>query len=229
MAVYFEPDYSRSIQTVTHIQFYVESMNSGPIVLCGWLDINGVPGENLAGFPISIPNSQIVPGWNTYSVPVEIRPVFSTGNFFFGINEFSNLPAVGLDEDSMGNSFSNVNGWNSLTAGNLMIRTITDTDPMNTGNNLISNSIEISNYPNPFNPCTTINLDLPKPEKVKLDVFNLKGQLVKSLIDEKLPAGNTQVQWNGMNEADQPVASGVYFYKLKTINQNRINKMLLLK
>lgn len=230
MAVLFEPDYARIEQTITHIQFYVEALNSGPVALCGWQDNTGIPGNILEGFPISIPNSQIVQGWNTIVLPLDVRPQFNSGNFFFGINEFSNLPAIGFDEDSAGSSFSNLNGWNSLPDGNIMIRAIIDSDPVSAEDPIIQNqNISISNYPNPFNPTTTIQLNLAVSEKVKLDIYNLKGQHVKTLLDEIVPAGTTLLEWNGTNELNEPVASGMYFYKLKTNKQNKINKMLLLK
>jgi Secretion system C-terminal sorting domain len=230
MAVLFEPDYTRTDQTVTHIQFYIEALNSGPVAICAWYEVDGIPQNILSGFPISIPNSQIVSGWNTIELPLDVRPQFSTGNFFFGINEFSNLPSIGFDEDSIGNSFSNVNGWEALSNGNIMIRVIVDSDPTGAENPIQTNqNISMSNYPNPFNPTTIIQLNLQTSEQVRLDIYNLKGQHIKTLLDETVPAGTKQVEWNGTDTMNKPVSSGMYFYKVKTNKQNKINKMLLLK
>jgi hypothetical protein len=86
------------------------------------------------------------------------------------------------------------------------------------------------NYPNPFNPTTTISFSVAQTLSfVILDIYNIKGQLVKILIDEKLPAGNHQVTWNGKDDNGKHVASGIYFYKMKTVNFEKTKKMLLLK
>ena len=86
------------------------------------------------------------------------------------------------------------------------------------------------NYPNPFNPETTILFTTENTEKnTELIIYNLKGQTVKTLINEKLPAGNHQVIWNGKDNNGKQVASGIYFYKMKSGNYNNTKKMLLLK
>ena len=85
------------------------------------------------------------------------------------------------------------------------------------------------NYPNPFNPQTTIAYSLKERGRVKIDVYNVNGELVKTLLDENRDAGADKVTWNGTNNANQPVSSGVYFYKLVTNNFSQTKKMVLLK
>ncbi len=86
------------------------------------------------------------------------------------------------------------------------------------------------NYPNPFNPETTISFSITQnSDFVTLEVFNLKGQKVKTLINEKLPAGNHQVIWDGKNENNKSVSSGIYFYKMNSNNYTSIKKMILMK
>jgi hypothetical protein len=86
------------------------------------------------------------------------------------------------------------------------------------------------NYPNPFNPQTTIAFALKDRARVKIDVYNVSGELVKTLLDETRDAGAySNVTWNGTNNANQPVSSGVYFYKLVTNNFSQTKKMVLLK
>jgi hypothetical protein len=86
------------------------------------------------------------------------------------------------------------------------------------------------NYPNPFNPQTTIAFSIKDRARVKIDVYNVAGQLVKTLLDETRGAGSyTDVRWDGTNGANQPVSSGVYFYKLVTNNFSQTKKMVLLK
>ncbi|MCK4652818.1 MAG: T9SS type A sorting domain-containing protein [Candidatus Cloacimonetes bacterium] len=85
------------------------------------------------------------------------------------------------------------------------------------------------NYPNPFNPETTISYQLPENSKVELIVYNLKGQKVKTLINELLSAGEHSVIWDGRDSNGNRVGSGIYFYKMKTDNHEETKKMILMK
>jgi len=85
------------------------------------------------------------------------------------------------------------------------------------------------NYPNPFNPSTTIEFNMADNGHVKVDVFNLLGQHVKTLLDGQAEAGFNQVQWDGTNNTGESVASGVYFYRLSADNYTETKKMTLLK
>ena len=89
--------------------------------------------------------------------------------------------------------------------------------------------IYFTNYPNPFNPSTTISYQLPEESKVELTIYNIKGQKVKTLISDQLPAGKHSVVWDGVDESGKAVASGVYFYKMKVGNYDSTKKMILLK
>ncbi len=89
--------------------------------------------------------------------------------------------------------------------------------------------VPLANYPNPFNPETTINFSIHKPEEVELKIYNIKGQLVKTLIDEKIEPGVHKVIWKGRNNNNKQVASGVYFIKLKASTNTDIRKTILLK
>jgi len=84
------------------------------------------------------------------------------------------------------------------------------------------------NTPNPFNPTTEISFDLPKSSHVKLDVLNILGQRVLTLIDKTLPAGKHTVTFDTKRDASE-LATGVYFYKLDTEDYTQSRKMLLLK
>ncbi|MCC7431558.1 SBBP repeat-containing protein [bacterium] len=85
------------------------------------------------------------------------------------------------------------------------------------------------NFPNPFNPNTTIFYTLVKANNVKLEVFNTKGKLVQTLVSEKQNEGSHSSNWNGKDENGNAVSSGVYFYKLTAGNYTQTNKMILLK
>ena len=84
-------------------------------------------------------------------------------------------------------------------------------------------------YPNPFNPETTIRFSLPWSVDVKVDVFNDQGQLVRTLVDETLNAGQFEVTWDGKNDAGHQVASGVYIYKINAPNLSLSKKVTFLK
>jgi hypothetical protein len=85
------------------------------------------------------------------------------------------------------------------------------------------------NYPNPFNPTTAISFELPRSTAVRLEVFNLLGQTVATLLDETLTAGQHQTEWNGRDCHGSEAASGVYFYRLTTGEQNLVRKMVLVR
>lgn len=85
------------------------------------------------------------------------------------------------------------------------------------------------NYPNPFNLETVISYKLPKDADVKLVVYNILGQNVKTLVDEYQDAGVYSVSWDGFSEGGTEVASGVYFYKITVGDISEIKKMVLLK
>jgi hypothetical protein len=87
-----------------------------------------------------------------------------------------------------------------------------------------------NNYPNPFNPTTTIRYSIKERAHVSLKVYNVAGQLVRTLVDEvQAPDAIQPVTWDGSNDAGQTVSSGVYFYKLVTKNFSQTKKMVLLK
>lgn len=85
------------------------------------------------------------------------------------------------------------------------------------------------NFPNPFNPTTSIRFDLKDEGTVNISVYNLLGQRVKTLVNTDLTAGYHEVIWNGTNEQGAPVGAGVYIYSLSSEYFNQTRKMILLK
>jgi hypothetical protein len=86
-----------------------------------------------------------------------------------------------------------------------------------------------NNYPNPFNPVTTIRYDLPLGTDVHLVVFDILGREVKTLVNEKQEAGFKSVKWNGRNDMGQTVSAGMYFYRIHAGSFSKVQKMVLLK
>jgi len=85
------------------------------------------------------------------------------------------------------------------------------------------------NYPNPFNPTTNIKYTLQKKSQVKLQIFDILGQTVKEIVNEKQNNGQYDITWNGLNERGESVSGGIYFYNLQTLDFQQTKKMLLLK
>jgi hypothetical protein len=85
------------------------------------------------------------------------------------------------------------------------------------------------NYPNPFNPSTTIAFSLPTAGKANLNIYNVKGQKVRDLGNPELTRGHHTVVWDGRDNRGQSVSSGVYFVRLSTAQGKSVRKILMLK
>ena len=96
-------------------------------------------------------------------------------------------------------------------------------------------SVELSefkiyrNYPNPFNPTTTLTYDLPLESDVHLAIYDLLGRQVKTLVRQRQNAGQHSITWDATNRSGEPVSAGIYFYHLRAGDFNATGKMLLLK
>ncbi len=84
-------------------------------------------------------------------------------------------------------------------------------------------------YPNPFNPTARVTFSVKNPEEVKIDVFNLKGQKLKTLIEQGFDAGHHYVYWDGTDSYNKPVASGVYLFRMQAGKTSNVKKAMLLK
>ena len=85
------------------------------------------------------------------------------------------------------------------------------------------------NYPNPFNPTTTIQYDIPQITTVQLNIYNLLGQKVRTLINKKQSPGHYSVTWDGKDDLGKTVASGIYLYQLQTEHFVQTKKMILMR
>jgi hypothetical protein len=85
------------------------------------------------------------------------------------------------------------------------------------------------NFPNPFNPTTKIEFTMPREGHLSLKIFNVRGELVRTLVDGTVDAGNGFRMWDGTNEQGANVSSGVYFYEARTDSDVQVNKMALVK
>ncbi|MEL6821814.1 MAG: T9SS type A sorting domain-containing protein, partial [Calditrichota bacterium] len=87
----------------------------------------------------------------------------------------------------------------------------------------------VGNYPNPFNPSTSIQYTLPQRSDVVITIYNTLGQQIRTLLRENRNAGFHEVKWNGLDDVGQQVVSGIYFYRLQAADFVQTRKMMLLK
>lgn len=117
-------------------------------------------------------------------------------------------------------------GW---TIDNIKIVTgtaVSNTDDLNP---VLPVSALYPNYPNPFNPETTLSFSIAKNSPVNLKIYNMKGQLVRSLLNSNMTAGSHKLVWNGTDDNGKPVGSGLYFCRLNANGIQRSIKMVLIK
>ncbi|RMH95522.1 MAG: T9SS C-terminal target domain-containing protein [Calditrichaeota bacterium] len=100
--------------------------------------------------------------------------------------------------------------------------------PHDPGNSPVTFALD-QNFPNPFNPTTTIRFALPEPGLVTVEIYNIMGQKVKTLISDNMEAGYHQVVWDATNDYGSPVASGIYIYRMTSGAFTEVKKMTLLK
>jgi Tol biopolymer transport system component len=177
----------------------------------GSLSINDVSSNNSDAYPVdddylffSSTRSGSIGGYDLYIGQI------STG-YVWNLNNFN----INTSQEDLGTCYTP------------QVNIITDV--INSHENIIANYCLYNNFPNPFNPTTIITYQLPKDSNVILRIFNINGKLVKILVKEKQKAGFYKIQWNGKNEKDNSVASGIYLYQIKAGDYIKIKKCLLLK
>lgn len=131
--------------------------------------------------------------------------------------------------------------WTDGTAGELSYEISIDNLSLVKGGNINPSAVEnksieslvdfalYSNYPNPFNPTTTINFSLARTSETSLTIFDVNGRVVRTLIHGTMPSGFHTVQWNATDDAGKIVPSGVYFCQLKSGQYSKTQRMVLTK
>ena len=188
-------------------------------------------------FPVE--TDTIWSNWNSISNPLgdpEIENVVFTGsvsNWSYFSDNWSGYNDLSVLADETIQLRIGLHSNDDIPDGfGLMIDDITLSDSTYThsNNNVIPTSLPtMYNYPNPFNPQTTISLNIIEEENYTLKVYNSKGQIVKTLIDGYLRKGVTTVSWDGLNSKNNKVSSGVYLYKLQNSKISIMKKMILMK
>lgn len=210
--------------------------NTSTPILKIFRDNGGLPGDEV--YSQNISNMLFNFGWNYFRLNQTPGTLHDKGSsFFIGFQTMGDPPFIGIDTVStVGNSFFRTGTaqnptWNPLTTGTYMIRAyVTPSDESSENElTLIPSRLRATNYPNPFNPQTTISYQMPEKGHVSIQVYNVKGQLVSTIFDDEVNAGPHSIIWDGLDAGGKSAATGIYFYKITTTNESIVNKMVLLK
>ncbi len=137
-------------------------------------------------------------------------------------NPISDAVVEIIDQNDTSNNYSS--GTNET--GYFTISNITDIPSRKT--NVPSEFIVLRNYPNPFNPTTIIYYELPRSENIEIKIYDILGREVRTLYNSYHKSGVYTLEWDGRNNWNSPVAAGIYFCRLKTKDQFKVHKMILL-
>jgi len=182
------------------LSFNAVSQGPVPNVICTWLV--PVSTRALSGYKIYRNDEEI---GETTSL-IFFDTLVPTGTYLYH--------ATAIYDDSYESEPSNVVEVGHVDANGILKPTVTEL----TGN-----------YPNPFNPTTTISFSLAEASHVSINIYNMRGQLVKTLVNTELENDFHEIVWSGKDNSGKSTASGVYFYKMKTQNYNSTKKMILMK
>ncbi|MGH1365449.1 MAG: M4 family metallopeptidase [Calditrichia bacterium] len=155
--------------------------------------------------------------------------LFDAEGKLYGIDGYENDPAVLVEIDPASGAATEIGPMGYSDISGLAARGVITGIEDEISSELPSSFQLHTNFPNPFNPTTSIRYDLPKSSSVSLGIYNSLGQLVRKLVSEEQSAGFKTVRWDGRNEAGQSTSSGIYLYRLEAGDFVQTRKMMLLK
>lgn len=235
---------------VTSTSYSITSLNPGTVYYCqvkaiyssctsspSLIIVETLPGVPEALEPWGITQTgfvaQCVPlqGADRYQFDIALDEYFSCPvGGYYGLETYSNSCVVsGLPTNQR--YYYRVRGRNTSGYGaysnviNVVLGIVTNDDMLNEP--IITDLVGC--YPNPFNPSTTIVYTIAVTEDTSLKIYNSKGQLVKTLINLKQNAGLYRIVWNGKDDSNRLVSSGIYYYSLKSGSYHQNRKMLIVK
>jgi hypothetical protein len=227
------------------------SADGNHVFLCDELAYQNTPDSpDINVYDISNPmNFQLV---DSYSDPAPVHNAFRVGNFLhvsyytsgykvFDVSDPTNIQLCDEYDTSAFSGLAFSGAWGCdpfLPSGNIIV---SDTDnglyvfsftptPTAIGDETPTSPFTLNqNFPNPFNPTTTITYDLSEMSDVDLAIYNTSGQKIRTLVDKSQLANFYSATWDGRNDDGRTVASGVYFYKLPASGRTETKRMVLLK
>ncbi len=242
-AVRFTPEtYPVSFNTIKiHLDDSEYEQGKGKFYVYGEDPVKGTPGHQLA---YQLVSDGLMPGFNIVQFDDEVR--IESGSFFVAYERYTRSMTISIDTDLEIDERtyyeSSMNNWVVSSEFDAILHVYLNTEPddiygvvlnLDENNGAAINEFKLyKNYPNPFNPQTNIAFTIPESaanSNVKLEVFNVLGQKVATLINGAMEAGLHRVQWNGVNDLGEPVNSGVYIYRLHSDRITLTEKMLLIK
>lgn len=226
LAVKFETPDARPA-TLKYAAVYVHTHNPSAIMLRVFeVGPEGLPGGQIT--QIQYPAVNVAPGWNY--IPFTQELTIENGEFFLGILETPGASLIGLDTDNSGHSYTQPgSGWAPYSNGEIMIRAIVELGVDNEDEVAPVIVLDAKNYPNPFNPNTTIAFSIPENGMTSVKIYNLKGQIVTTLVNKDMEKGNHSINWNGLDHSGKAVSSGIYFLKVENGGKSVQRKILLSK
>jgi hypothetical protein len=199
------------------------------------INFNNVPANHPVTQDFAIRNLGTVALTGTITIPADFELLengvvvnapfsYSLANAASKIYSLRIVPEVGMNINSTVTVTSN-DAMNPATSIAVHLNTVANDDHSQIP---VVTSLD-GNYPNPFNPTTTIRFATKQSGKVQIGVYNTKGQLVRSLVSADLKAGYHTVSWNGLDDSGKKVSSGLYLYRMQADGFTKTNKMMLMK
>ncbi len=245
--VRFTPAWDYVLKSAQFLFYYKTGI--GAVRIYVWEDTSGYPAEKIDSVDVAHGHIQTVPDWTTIDFSSKTITLRSLSDFHIGYTplgspETDTLAILSDDGEPVGTEHRSIEFYNGAWGTmyddwgvdvNFMIRAVVEEaettdveeEPFIAAQ---PGKFELfQNYPNPFNPQTQIRYYLPEATRVTLTIYNLLGQRVRILVEEYQNAGAKTVLWDGKDDHLKDVASGVYFYRLKTGEFRQTRKMVLIK
>jgi hypothetical protein len=175
---------------------------------------------DIAGYRVYFDNDGPEPPYSGSGVFNSLPSPIDVGND-------TTLTILGLEPDT--NYFLTVTAYDAAGNEGPYCEAVASTQTTNVGNDIPAAFALNQNYPNPFNPMTKIGFSIPRAGRVSLKIYDIRGRLVKTLVDGQVPAGRHEETWLGDDSRGRPVASGVYLYRLHTEQETKTRKMAVVR